>query len=218
MADPARFYTPAEAAAISGLALKAVNNAIDKHIVDVPRPAVATGRRAVRRYLTATHLVCLRLEHGLVGRLPVERRQGLFREVAAKPEAKRLDADDLLSVNLTEARRQVEERARNLEEAERLIHSDKDTLAGEPVFRGTRISIYGLVAMLDAGATIKELAAGSPKLDAHKIDLARLWVAAHPRRGRPKRLTDYGFTLKSTSRRSLPADPLAAKGDAALAD
>lgn|GEM_PF-742361 len=196
-------------AAVSGLALKAVNNAIDKHIVDIVRPAAA-GRRTIRRYLTPTHLVCLRLEHGLVGRLPVERQQGLFREVAAKPEAKRLNADDLLLVDIGEARRQVAERVRDLDEAEQIIHIDKDTLAGEPVFKGTRIPIYGLAAMLEAGATPDELIAGHSKLDHRKLGLARLWAAAHPRRGRPKRLIDFGFTLKSTTRRRLPADPLKA--------
>ncbi|WP_426000137.1 DUF433 domain-containing protein [Caulobacter sp. DWR1-3-2b1] len=200
MHDPTRLYTPAEAAAVSGLALKAVNNAIDKHIVDIVRPAAA-GRRT-SRYLTPTHLVCLRLEHGLVGRLPVERRQGLFREVAAKPDAKRINADDLLLVDIGEARRQVAERVRDLEEAEQIIQIDKDTLAGEPVFKGTRIPIYGLVAMLEAGATPEELIAGHSKLDHRKLSLARLWAAAHPRRGRPKRLTDFGFMLKSTTRRS----------------
>jgi uncharacterized protein (DUF433 family) len=217
MADPARFYTPAEAAAISGLALKAVNNAIDKHIVDVPRPK-STGGRIERNYLTKNHLVCFRLEQGLVGSLPVERRRIVFRYVMSKPAAMSVEADEVVTINVAKVRHEVEERERSLAEAERLIHSDKDTLAGEPVFKGTRISVYGLVAMLDAGATVDELVAGSSKLDAHKVDLARLWVTAHPRRGRPKRLTDYGFTLKSTSRRSLPADPLAAKGDAALAD
>ena len=200
MHDPTRLYTPAEAAAVSGLALKAVNNAIDKHIVDIVRPAAA-GRRT-SRYLTPTHLVCLRLEHGLVGRLPVERRQGLFREVAAKPDAKRINADDLLLVDIGEARRQVAERVRDLEEAEQIIQIDKDTLAGEPVFKGTRIPIYGLVAMLEAGATPEELISGHSKLDHRKLSLARLWAAAHPRRGRPKRLTDFGFMLKSTTRRS----------------
>ena len=209
MPDPTRLYTPAEAAAVSGLALKAVNNAIDKHIVDIVRPAAA-GRRTIRRYLTPIHLVCLRLEHGLVGRLPVERRQGLFREVAAKPDAKRINADDLLLVDIGEARRQVAERVRDLDEAEQIIHIDRDTLAGEPVFKGTRIPIYGLVAMLEAGATPDELIAGHSKLDRRKLGLARLWAAAHPRRGRPKRLTDFGFTLKSTTRRSLPSDPLKA--------
>ena len=207
MPNPARLYTPAEAAAVSGLALKALNNAIDKRIVDIARPTAA-GRRTVRRYLTPSHLICFRLEQGLVGRLPVERRQGLFRDVVAHPEATRLNADDLLLVDIGEARRQVTARAHDLEEAENAIHIDKDTLAGEPVFKGTRIGVYGLVAMLDAGAPPGELIAGSMMLDSRKLDLARLWVAAHPRRGRPKRLTDYGFILKSTTRASLPVDPL----------
>jgi uncharacterized protein (DUF433 family) len=203
MPEPARLYTPAEAAAVSGLALKAVNNAIDKHIVDVAGPPAA-GKRTVRRYLTGSHLLCLRLEHGLAGRLPVDRRQGLFREVAARPEAKLLKADDLLFVDVGAARREVVVRLRDLNEAERLINVDKETLGGEPVFKGTRIPVYSVVAMLDAGADVAELLSGYPKLDARKLELGRLWVAAHPRRGRPKRLSDFGFWLVSTRRRPLP--------------
>ncbi len=208
MAMPARLYTPAEAAAVSGLALKAVNNVIDKRIMDVA-PPVCAGKRTVRRYLTGSHLLCLRLEYGLAGRLSVDRRQGLFREVAAKPEAKLLKADDLLLVDVAAARRDVAARMRDLDEAERLIVIDRETLGGEPVFKGTRIAVYSIVAMLDAGADIDELLSGYPKLDLRKLELGRLWAAAHPRRGRPKRLSDFGFKLISTSRRALPADPLA---------
>ena len=121
-------------AGVSGLTLKAVNNACDKHIVDIVRPAAA-GRRTISRYLTPNHLVRLRLEHGLVGRSPVERRQGLFRELAAKPDAKQLNVVELLLVDIGEARRQISERVRDLDEAEQIIHIDKDTLAGEPVFK-----------------------------------------------------------------------------------
>ena len=96
----------------------------------------------------------------------------------------------------------------DLEEAEQMIHSDSDTLAGEPVFKGSRIPVYGLIAMMDGGATHDELITGHPILDHRKLYLARLWAQAHPRQGRPKRLTDFGFTLKSTTRRSLPVDPL----------
>ena len=205
MAEPARLYTPAEAAAVSGLALKAVNNAIDKRIVEVAKP-VAAGKRAARRYLTGSHLLCLRLEHGLAGRLPIDRRQGLFREVAARPEAKLLKVDDLLLVDVGAARREVAARARDLDEAERVIRMDKETLGGEPVFKGTRIPVYAVVAMLDAGADAAELLSGYPKLDSRKLELGRLWAAAHPRRGRPKRLSDFGFKLISTHRRALPTD------------
>jgi uncharacterized protein (DUF433 family) len=202
---PGRLYTPAEAAAVSGLALKAVNNVIDKGILEV---APATAGRAVRRRLTVHHLVCLRLEYGLAGRLPVEHRQRLFRELAARPAAKRLKADDLLFVDVGAARQKVAARLRDLAEAEQLIHIDKETLGGEPVLRGARISAYAIGAMLDAGADVDEILAGHPKLDRRKLELARLWAAAHPRRGRPKRLSDFGFTLRTTSRRALPADPL----------
>jgi uncharacterized protein (DUF433 family) len=207
MPPPARLYTPAEAAAISGLPIKAVNNAIDKHIVDVPRTATA-GRKVVRRYLTKGHLICFRLERGLVGSLPVERRRILFKSVTAQPASEHVDADDVLTVNVAKARFQIEERARRLAEAEGLIHSDKDTLNGEPVIKDTRMPVYHLVALIENGATIEELMAGSPTLDAHKVELAKMWVAAHPRRGRPKRLADHGFILKSTTRRSLPKSQL----------
>lgn len=217
MTEPARLYTPAEAAAVSGLALKAVNNVIDKRIVDVARPTSA-GKRTVRRYLTGSHLLCLRLEHGLAGRLPVDRRQGLFRELAARPDAKVLKADDLLLVDVGAARRDVAARMRDLDEAERLIVIDKETLGGEPVFKGTRIPVYSVVAMLDAGADTAELLSGYPKLDRRKLELGRLWTAAHPRRGRPKRLSDFGFKLISTSRRPLPVDPLAKGATATVAD
>ncbi len=207
MAQTGRLYTPAEAAAVSGLALKAVNNVIDKHIMDVARPASA-GKRTVRRYLTGNHLLCFRLEHGLAGRLPIDRRQSLFRELASKPDAQLLKADDLLLVDVGAARRDVAARLRDLDEAEDLIQIDKETLGGEPAFKGTRISVYYVVALLAAGTGMAEVLSGYPKLDQRKLELGRLWVAAHPRRGRPKGLSDFGFNLVSTSRSPLPADPL----------
>jgi uncharacterized protein (DUF433 family) len=203
-----RLYTPAEAAAVSGLALKAVNNLIDKHIVDVSRPSVASGR-APRRYLTHSHLLCMRLEHFLAGSLPVDRRQSIFREVTAKPDAAMLQANSVLHVDVAEARREVEARVHDLEEAESLIQIDAGTLGGEPVFKGTRVPVYGVAAMLDAGAGRDEILSGYPKLDARKLDLAVLWAAAHPRRGRPKRLADHGVKSSSTKRVVLKGDPLA---------
>jgi hypothetical protein len=159
MAEPARLYSPAEAAAVSGLAPKAVNNVIDKRILEVARP-VSAAKRNVRRYLTGGHLLCLRLEHGLAGRLPVDRRQGLFRELAGRPDAKLLTADDLLLVDVGMARREVAGRMHDLDEAERLILFYKETLGGEPVFKGTRIPVYSVVAMLDDGADVAELLSG----------------------------------------------------------
>jgi hypothetical protein len=41
----------------------------------------------------------------------------------------------------------------------------------------------------------------------NELALARLWVAAHPSRGRPKRLSEQGLVPKSTTSVTLKGDP-----------
>ena len=105
MAASARIYTPAEAAAVSGIAVKAVHNAIDKKIVETnadPRPG-----GAARRALTREGLLRLTLWHGIGSALSAERREKLFEAITAMPNAKTVRADDLLIVDVGAARRQL---------------------------------------------------------------------------------------------------------------
>jgi uncharacterized protein (DUF433 family) len=218
MTDAARLYTPAEAGAVSGLKLKAVHNAIDKRIVQpVAKARVAPIGNTLRvpRFLTGEDLVRLRVWRGVGDTLSAERRQLLFVAIAAKPAAKTVKADELLIVDVGEARKQVDRGVRELEAAEAVVAKDKATLGGEPVFKGTRIPVYGIAAMLDAGATAEELLSGYPKLNERLLDLARIWAAAHPRRGRPKSLSDLGLKVKSTRRVTRKNDPLAGRMKAA---
>ena len=219
MADTARLYTPAEAGAVSGLKLKAVHNAIDKRIVELTAKgrAAPAGKvtRVTPRFLTAEDLLRLRVWRGVGDTLSAERRQRLFLAIAAEPTARTVKADDLLIVDVGEARKQVDRGMRDLEAAEAVVSQDKATLGGEPVLKGTRIPVHGIAAMLDAGATAEELLSGYPKLTARMLDLARIWAAAHPRRGRPKSLSDLGLTIKSTRRVARKGDPLAGRSKAA---
>ena len=48
-----------------------------------------------------------------------------------------------------------------------MIIEDKAVLGGEPIFEGTRIPVYGIAAMLAAGASEADLLDGYPNLDAH---------------------------------------------------
>jgi uncharacterized protein (DUF433 family) len=212
--DAARLFTPAEAGAVSGLKLKAVHNAIDKHIVDPVKGRVATAgavKRVGPRFLTGEDLVRLRVWRGVGDTLSAERRHRLFVAIAAKPTAKTVKADELLIVDVGEARKQVDRGVRDLVAAEAVVAKDKATLGGEPVFKGTRIPVYGIAAMVEAGATAEELLSGYPKLTERLLELARIWVAAHPRRGRPKSLSDLGLTTKSTRRMTRKSDPLAGR-------
>lgn len=208
---PPRLFTPAEAGAVSGLKLKAVHNAIDKRIVGptVRKQAYVVYTKPVgRRLLTAEDLVRLRVWRGVGDSLSAERRTRLFEKIEAEPTAKMVKADDLLIVDVAEARKQVDRGVRELAAADALVAKDKAILGGEPVFKGTRIPVYGVAAMLDAGASPDDLLDGYPKLTARMLDLARIWASAHPRRGRPKSLGDQGLTVKSSKRLPLKSDPL----------
>jgi len=211
MSDVARLYTPAEAGAVSGLNLKAVHNAIDKRVVEpmareLGSAETQTGRTS--RFLTGADLLRLRVWRGVGDSLSAERRRALFSAIDASPEAGTLKADELLIVDVGEARRQVERGVRDLHDAEAIVVKDKGILGGEPVFKGTRVPVYAIAAMLDAGASAEELLEGYPSLDAPRLKLARIWASAHPRRGRPKRLSELGLEPTSTRRRPLPDDPL----------
>jgi uncharacterized protein (DUF433 family) len=171
-----RIYTPAEAAAVSGIGIKAVHNAIDKRIIDaVPSTDQHTGG-IVRRALTGEDLLRLKLWYGVGATLPADRRR-LFDEIKAAPTAKTVRADDLLIVDITEARRQLKARIVDLDDAEAAIGRVKGVGGGEPVFKGTRIPVRMIAAMLAQGADEAEVLDGYPRLTSRMIELARIWVA-----------------------------------------
>lgn len=206
MAASARIYTPSEAAAVSGVGIKAVHNAIDKRIVEtVTEPGRRSGGVA-RRVLTGEGLLRLKLWYGVGATLPADRRRRLFDEIKAAPAARTVKADDLLIVDVAEARRQIKARVNDLDEAEAAISRLEGVAGGEPVFKGTRIPVRTIVAMLGQGAGEAELIDGYPKLTSRMIELARIWVAAHPARGRPKTLSGLGLKPKSSTRVSLRAN------------
>lgn len=205
MTAAARLYTPTEAAAVSGIGVKAVNNAIDKRIVKPASPA--PGPRSGRRALTAEDVLRVKLWYKVGDILTQERRERLFDAIRDQPKAKTVKADDLLIIDVAAARKQIAERIRDLEAAEAIVSRNKDVMGGEPVLKGTRIPVRLVASMLADGAPVEEILEGYPKLDERMLRLAKIWVAAHPRRGRPKSLKDRGFKLKSAKRTSLRSDP-----------
>ncbi len=207
MTVAARLYTPAEAAAISKIGVKAVHNAIDKGIVEV----IAVSGKTSSRALTADDLLRLKLWYGVGSVLSADRRKRLFDEIAAKPQAKTVKADDLLIVDVAEARKQIAATTKDLDEAEAAVHSVrgrfKGIMGGEPIFKGTRIPVRLVAAMLDQGADPDDILEGYPSLTPRLLELSRIWTAAHPPRGRPKTLREMGYKSKSTKVVSLREVP-----------
>lgn len=212
MPSAARIYTPAEAAAVSGVAVKAVHNAIDKRIVDTKPDLRRPG--PTRRALTREDLLRLKLWYGVGSVLAADRRQRLFEAITATPHARTVRADDLLIVDVAEARRQLDARIRTLDDAEAAIHQEKGIAGGEPVFKGTRIPVRMIAAMLAQGAAAQEILEGYPALTPRMLELAVIWVAAHPARGRPKKLDGQGLRLKSSQPLMLKGDPRSRRSSA----
>lgn len=192
-----RLFSPTEAAAVAGIAVKAVNNAIDKRIVVAVRNAGKTTRQ---RAVSSDGLLQLKLWSQVGGILSQERREKLFEAIMREPNASQVRADDLLIIDVAEARKQIAARTQELEEAEAMIAQDKAVMGGEPLFKGTRIPVRLIASMLEDGVSEEEILAGYPKLTSRHLALAPIWVAAHPRRGRPKPVKDDTLVLKQTRR------------------
>lgn len=135
--------------------------------------------------------------------LSPERRERLFAAIRQQPKARTVKADDLLIIDVAEARRQIAARTRDLEAADAMVERAEEVMGGEPVFKGTRIPVRVIAAMLGEGTEVSEVLDGYPALDPRQLELARLWAAAYPSRGRPRSLKDRGFMLKSTRTVSL---------------
>lgn len=189
-----REYTPTEAAAVSEIGIKSVHNAIDKRIIGSP----STSHRS--RAINDDDLLRLKLWFGVGSILSAERRKRLFAAIDENPEADTVRADDYLIVDVAKAREHLAARGEALREADKIIHSVKGVVGGEPVFTGTRVPVRTIAAMKLQGAATDEITGGYPALTARMVDLAEIWVAAHPARGRPRKLSEQGLNVKSVKR------------------
>jgi uncharacterized protein (DUF433 family) len=77
-----------------------------------------------------------------------------------------------------------------VELAHQLVTSDPEILRGEPVFSGTRVPIDNVLASADGDISPARLRASYPFLTPAHIEAARTYAAVHPRRGRPRRLSE----------------------------
>jgi uncharacterized protein (DUF433 family) len=176
-------FTPTEAAVLTRMTLKAVNNAIDKKTV----PTV-TGQRAGQgtRLLDLRALMSLTLERRLSNRFVPELRREIFDALAgASLSTVSLDGG-FLKIDLREPRRELATSLRDLRRARRLASTDPKLMGGSPVFRGTRVSVHMIAMMLEQGDTLEGLLEAYPSLTAEMIRLAPIYAHAYPLQGRPR--------------------------------
>jgi uncharacterized protein (DUF433 family) len=185
-------FTPAEAAVLSRLSLKAVNNAIDKR-------TVAARRSRHGRLLDEPAIIYLSLERRLAGDTTPEFRRRLSAAIAASPKH-RVVSVGALKVDVGQSRREVMERVKELRRAERVVTVNPEIMGGNPVFRGTRVPVHQVAELLAKGETVERLREDYPRVSEEMMRLAPIYAAAHPLRGRPRKQPWHGWRLVSTTR------------------
>lgn len=191
MAHHARMFTPAEAGVVSGLGRKVIDNAIDKKVLPtVAKPSVdpenpeASGRK--RRRISETDLIWIYVNSRAPGAIPPAQRGLLYDRFARAADATAFRVSELVFLDVAAARREIEAGAAALDRAKANIVSDPDVLAGEPVFKGTRVPVHDVVASLEKGISRERILSSYPRLDEDALDQARLYAEAFPPRGRPR--------------------------------
>ena len=195
-------FTPTEAAVLTRLSVKAVNNAIDKKTV----PA-RTSRRAgqATRLLDLRALMSLALERRLADRMVPGLRRELFEQLADAQRSTVSLESGLIKVDLREPRRELAAALRELRRARHLVVADPEILGGEPVFRGTRVPVHAIASQLEGGETEAGLRHAYPRLTVEMVRLAPLYAAAYPARGRPRTQPWHGAAPVRRIRRKLAA-------------
>ena len=198
-------YTPAQAAAITGLPLAAVHKAIDSRLI---RPRSARSGGSIRRLLTKEQLIYLQLEAEGLRLLPLGTRREIAESIQHSPnvDVMAIRNGKALLVECKGARRKVEGQLKQLARMEEMVASDPEIMRGTPVFKGTRIPVDLVADMLAQGATSEEILEGYPTLSKEKVAIAPLYMRAFPRRGRPSRRPWQG--KKARGRKSYPLSVL----------
>ncbi len=185
-----------EAAVVARVSLRDVNRMIDERILpDTLVSSVDNGR-----YVLATACTLIAFYFESAKRLTSEER--LFAIRSAEPRLRRWNRaatkallkadrtvrDDFLTIDLRPFFERSIERLERLDSARELVTISDDVMGGAPVISGTRIPVHDVAAAMISDVSTKELLEDYPSLTPEKLELAALYAAANPLRGRPKPL------------------------------
>ena len=184
-----------EAAVVSRVTLRDVNRTIDEGILPKGLFTLENGRSVAP---AACMLIAFYFESAK--RLTADER--LFAIRSAEPRLQHWNSqagevllnadwvirDDFLTIDLAPFVSRVIERLGCLAAAGELIASSPDILGGTPVIRGTRVPVHDVATAVSAGMTSAEILEDYPALTIEMIDLASLYAAANPLRGRARPL------------------------------
>jgi uncharacterized protein (DUF433 family) len=174
-----------EAAELSGASLRAVDKAIEEGIVRV--------RRGTEVLMTTDEFALFGVLDLVELPLPARAKRSIRRfMIGERPHRRRRVMEFALSPTLVvrvgpEVRDLVARAERYAGARDRYIEFNPEIKGGEPVLRGTRVSVRAVAARLEDGDSLDDLCEDYPHVPREAFEVAQLWARTHPRRGRPVR-------------------------------
>lgn len=193
MAEGANLLRSPEAAFVSGIAVKAVDRAIDEHVLPKAFYVFDGGRRLthgacvmIAFYHAAADDFTPGLRKHIITRFEDRLRHVAFDDRKALARENWKLGEHYWSVDLAPFIARTACGYERLREAEAAVSRDAEVMSGAEVLRGTRVPVYDVAASASAGEPIERIRDAYPSLTDRQFQLAIVYAAAHPPRGRPR--------------------------------
>jgi len=181
---------------------RAVDSVVDKRLF----PSAVVRRRQHARALTVAGLKMVAAEFTLRRELPVVSMRKLVYANLLQGQAAdgRIPAGGAVSVDLEPQLRQLSDALVRYRQLMAEIEIDPKVQRGEPVLRGTRVTVHTIAELVEQGAPHTDILRHYPTITAEQVEAAQTYAKAHPRRGRPP-LPDAGKIVARMSVDALKA-------------
>jgi uncharacterized protein (DUF433 family) len=193
--SPAREFSPTEAAFVTGLSVKAINQAIDRQEIT---PLRTPGAKNIRRIGMAEIIyLCLRVK--TMGPLSKEGHKLIYAALRQYelqgdplPDPLKIDLTSGTSISVNDPLPSAAaDRLTSLERSLTHVVSDPDICGGRPTVRNTRVPVHTVYEIKQLGASDAELLEDFPSLTPETLDAALAYAAAYPPRGRPNSVVPW---------------------------
>lgn len=183
--DAAETLSPAEVGAVTGAPVKAVYKAAEERL-----PPGMLVRRGRERRLTRWGAVCFAIDREMPRDVPLPVRRQLYADILARRSAEPARCERGILTYVVDVRAvadRMDAKLTRYRDAMMLVSEDEAVQGGAATFRGTRILVHQIAALLAQGASEAELREDYPRLTPAMIAAAPIYARAHPRRGRPRK-------------------------------
>jgi uncharacterized protein (DUF433 family) len=173
-------FTAAEAAFVLREPVRAVKKALDAGPV---RPVLLRRAGASVRAIGWSDLFYLFAVRFLRDELTPKARTEFYEALHRNPTLRRDEVRfGRFRISISDLVEEVERRTSDLAALAETVAFRAD---GEPLLKETEIEVYRIAALLDGGASIKQVMEDYPSLSPKEIEAARAYADAYPKAGRP---------------------------------